>query len=221
MTQHRIDRRHFVGTMALAALATGGVSLADAADRPADATGPDDWDHSWLKQLNTKHRAFFDTRSYSTEIFGYPSRFRAAMLDGYGARERDIRIVVGLHGTAWAAALDDAHWASLEVGAFASIDDPVTKARSVRNTVRTGAPGQAAGATTLEGAQAMGVIVLVCNNTLRRVSREMAARKEGATAESVYAELRAGILPNVVVVPAMIAAVGLAQERGASYVFAG
>lgn len=223
MTHDRIDRRSFVGTLALAgaAVAAGSVPAAAAGSRTLPDAPSADWDHSWLKKLSTKHRTIFDTRSYSTEIFGYPSRYRAAMIDGYGARESDIRIVVGLHGSAWPAALDDARWAALDVGNVASIDDPVTKARSLRNTVRTGATGQPAPATTLEGAQAQGVIVLVCNNTLRRVSRDMAARKEGGNAEAIYGELRAGVLPGVIVVPAMIAAIGLAQERGASYLFAG
>ena len=222
MTHHRLDRRQFVGTLAVAGAAlAGGSKMAHAEARPAiGPAGPTDWDHSWLKKLNTKHRAFFDTRTYTTDVFGYPARFRAAMIDGYGAKPGDIQIVVGLHGTAWAAAIDDARWASLGIGAHANIDDPLTKAKSVRNTIRTAPPEQTT-AATLESAQRDGAIVLVCNNTLRRNSRELAAKRDGASADAIYAELRAGVLPGVIVVPAMIAATGLAQERGASYLSAG
>jgi intracellular sulfur oxidation DsrE/DsrF family protein len=215
MTQHRIDRRHFVGSIALAgaALATGGASVAEATELRVPTGAPDEWDHAWLKQLNTKHRAFFDTRSYSSEIFGYPARYRAAMIDGYGAKAGDIRIIVGLHGAAWPVGIDDTRWASLGIGDFTGIADQAgTKA--TRNPMRTAAAGS--NANTLESAQQQGVIVLLCNNTLRRMARDLATRRN-STADAVYAELRSGVLPGVIVVPAMIAAVGLAQERGASY----
>ena len=51
-----------------------------------------------------------------------------------------------------------------------------------------------------------------------RVSRELAAKREGATADATYAELRRAILPGVTLVPAMVAAMALAQTKGASYI---
>ena len=39
--------------------------------------------------------------------------------------------------------------------------------------------------------------------------------------ERMRAELVHGLLPDVTVVPAMVVALGLAQERGCSYVYAG
>jgi hypothetical protein len=39
--------------------------------------------------------------------------------------------------------------------------------------------------------------------------------------DEVRAELKSGFLPGVIVVPAMVAAMAVAQSRGAGYVFAG
>ena len=52
----------------------------------------------------------------------------------------------------------------------------------------------------------------------------MIRRAIGETGRSyaeVRAELKAGFLPGVIVVPAMVAGMAMAQSRGAGYVFAG
>jgi len=55
---------------------------------------------------------------------------------------------------------------------------------------------------------------------LRFVTRTL-AKETGATYEATRAELVGGLLPGVTVVPAMVVALGLAQEHGCAYVYAG
>jgi hypothetical protein len=55
---------------------------------------------------------------------------------------------------------------------------------------------------------------------LRFVTRTLAGETR-ATYEATRTELIAGLLPDVTVVPAMVVALGLAQERGCAYVYAG
>ena len=68
--------------------------------------------------------------------------------------------------------------------------------------------------------QARGGKFIFCNNVLRFLTRTL-ARETGVSFEAMRAELIAGLLPNVTVVPAMVVALGMAQERGCAYVYAG
>jgi intracellular sulfur oxidation DsrE/DsrF family protein len=183
---------------------------------------PDEWDNRWLDGLTRKHRTFFDTKGWGGgEAFGYPKRYYDAMIDGYGAKPTDIQVVIGLHGTAWPLALNDAAWSAWQLGEIVMVNDPATQARALRNVMRSDEAGAPYALTSLAAWQKRGAAVLVCNNTMRRVSRELAAKREGRTADDVYAELRAAILPGVTLVPAMVAASALAQAKGASYIVSG
>jgi hypothetical protein len=56
----------------------------------------------------------------------------------------------------------------------------------------------------------------MCNNALQRVAARLAG-PAGLPVPDVYAELRAGLVPGVIVVPAHTMLVGLCQERGCTY----
>ena len=68
--------------------------------------------------------------------------------------------------------------------------------------------------------QARGAIVLLCNNVFRGVIRRAMSQTHASYADA-RKELTDGLLPGVKVVPAMVAAMAMAQSRGAGYVFAG
>jgi len=69
---------------------------------------------------------------------------------------------------------------------------------------------------TVEALQARGVIFWQCNNALRGLTRGLAAKMH-MPPETVRAELIAGLLPGVYLVPAHTMAIGLAQEHGCTY----
>lgn len=217
MTDH-LSRRQLLGGFALAgaALAAPGIALpAMATTRDRD---PADWDHSWLKKLKAKHRTFFDSPAWNGgDVFGYPGRYLDAMRDGYGAPAGDVQVVIGFHGATWPLAVDDERWNKYALGKVANINDPVTKAPALRNVARSDASGEPFAANSLAAMQKRGAIILVCNNTMRRAAGEIATA-QGGDAETVYKDLRAGVLPDVTVVPAMVAAIAMAQERGCSYI---
>jgi hypothetical protein len=56
----------------------------------------------------------------------------------------------------------------------------------------------------------------MCNNALQRVASRLADAVGRPVAE-VYAELRGGLNPGVILVPAHTMLLGLSQERGCSY----
>ena len=208
-----IPRRDFLGRVAL----TGAILAAPPLVHAEPA--PDEWDNRWLDGLTRKHRVIFDTKTWGGgEAYGYPKRYYDAMLDGYGAKPADIQVVIGLHGTAWPLALADAAWAAWALGEVVSMNEPGSQTRATRNLTRSDEAGAPYAQTSLVSWQKRGASILLCNNTLMRVSRELAAKREGATADATYAELRRAILPGVTLVPAMVAAMALAQTKGASYI---
>lgn len=73
---------------------------------------------------------------------------------------------------------------------------------------------------SIEALQERGVIFLLCNNSLKRLTGTLSQAGFGMP-ESIRAELLEGLLPGVEVVPAMVVALNLAQEEGLSYVYSG
>ena len=69
---------------------------------------------------------------------------------------------------------------------------------------------------TVRGLQARRVIFWQCNNALHGVAA-MVGEAVKRPAPEVYDELRAGLNPGVILVPAHTMLLGLCQERGCSY----
>ncbi len=65
-----------------------------------------------------------------------------------------------------------------------------------------------------------GSMFCVCDLALNFYSGQMAA-KTGQPAEAIYAEWKAGVLPDIQVVPSGVWALGMAQHKGCGYIFAG
>ncbi len=68
--------------------------------------------------------------------------------------------------------------------------------------------------------QRRGAQLFLCNNVFRGVIRRVMA-SSGRPYDEVRSELKAGLLPGVTLVPAMVAAMAMAQANGAAYVYAG
>jgi len=64
--------------------------------------------------------------------------------------------------------------------------------------------------------QARGVIFWQCNKALERISKDLSQKVRRPEAE-VYEELKAGLNPGVILIPAHAMLIGLAQERGCTY----
>jgi intracellular sulfur oxidation DsrE/DsrF family protein len=68
--------------------------------------------------------------------------------------------------------------------------------------------------------KARGALYCVCNLATKVFSGMIAARM-GLTADEVYKEMVAGLIPGVQLVPSGVWALGRAQENGTGYIFAG
>ncbi|HEX3928605.1 MAG TPA: hypothetical protein VHW65_11480 [Gemmatimonadales bacterium] len=197
-----IPRRRFLGGVALTgAVLALPVGVVSAAAVPAVAAGA--WDDHWLKQLKARHRVIFDCQTLSGDLVGYPGRYLDAMLDGYGAKPGDVQIVIGLSGKAWPAALDDQRWQKYSAaGRFA------------------GNGSRPVDAAAIAAFQKRGATFLVCDDALLQASQDLAAAGGAGEAATIHTDLRAGLLPAIVAVPAMSAAIALAQQHHCAYIAA-
>jgi len=64
--------------------------------------------------------------------------------------------------------------------------------------------------------QKMGSTFLFCNNALGLLVGQL-VQQSGATPAAVSADLKANLLPGVVLVPAMVIAIEKAQSKGIAY----
>jgi intracellular sulfur oxidation DsrE/DsrF family protein len=186
---------------------------------PAAKEGP--WDSSWLDQLTAKHKQIFDVSAYADGggLF-YAKNYFNAHRDAFGTTYPDVQAVLGIHGDAYPIVFTDAIWARYDFGRRVKAKDPRTGKPALRNVLWQPREGEEMYEYSVNALQPRGAKFILCNNVLRFITRTL-ARETRATYEATRTELIAGLLPNVTVVPAMVVALGLAQERGCSYVYAG
>lgn len=187
---------------------------------PTRDDGP--WDMTWLDRVDrARHKLVFDIGAYQNGSGLYYTRnYINGMRDGWGMEGPDVLPILGISGNAFPIIFNDAIWAKYGYGESSKTNDPRTGQPAIRNVFwhpRAGEPMAPWGVNVL---QDMGCQFLFCNNVFRGVIRGVMGRTSRPYPE-VRAELVAGMLPGVIVVPAMVAAMAIAQSRGAGYVFAG
>jgi intracellular sulfur oxidation DsrE/DsrF family protein len=220
------DRREFLGTLALGGVALAvGACATSATQAPAVTPGPvskdGPFDNSWLDQLTARHKQIFDIGSYQEGggLF-YAKNFFNAHRDAYNTVYPEVQAVLGIHGNAYPLVFSDAVWAKHGFGRREKIKDPRTGKWAVRNVFWQSREGEWMHEYSVNALQARGAKFIFCNNVMRFLTRTL-AKEAGVSYETMRAELVGGLLPGVTVVPAMVVALGLAQERGCAYVYAG
>lgn len=224
LTNDPTPRRGFLGRLALAAFLTPSLSRslgAEAVPPPASA-GPHNDD--WLDALKGKHRTVFDVETPKNgHVLVQGKDYLDNWQKAFDVPQHEVNLVIGVHGVGIPLVLNDALWSRFHLGEQYGIDDPATGARAVRN-VFTAANVQPKGPVTadetVEALQDRGVLFLVCMNTVRAATHKLVAAGMG-TSEQVQSAILGGILPRVVLVPAMVIAFTQMQERGIAYVYAG
>ena len=222
------ERREFLETLALSsvALAVGACATASSPSQaplpaapPAAKEGP--WDSSWLDQLTAKHKQIFDVSAYADGggLF-YAKNYFNAHRDAFGTSYPDVQAVLGIHGDAYPIVFQDAVWAKYDFGRRVKAKDPRTGKPALRNVLWQPREGEEMYEYSINALQPRGAKFILCNNVLRFVTRTLAGETR-STYDATRAELVAGLLPGVTVVPAMVVALGMAQERGCAYVYAG
>lgn len=227
---HDASRRDFLASLAATAATASLAGCAFPATAGASAgAAAEGFDDAWSARVRAaQHKAVFDAPEVSDGLaLTQAWIYRAGYRDALGVAARDAVPVVVLRHAAVVLAVDDALWAKHGIGALRTIDDPKTKKPAERNPwSRTPAgtpldadlvsllgPGTDA---TVEGVIRAGGVVLACNLALLRNAQRI-ARAKGGDVAAIHAELRAGVVPGVIVQPSGIYATARAQEAGAVF----
>lgn len=207
-----------VAGLVATAVAPGTGSAQGGSPRTPAAPGQE----SWLDRLDGQHGQIFDAPSLAGgKALQQVRNFLDAYRDAYGLGSDRIDAVVGAHGSAVPLVFQDRVWERFALGERFEVKDPRTGAGAQRNLFARREDGGAVPPdASLEALQERGVIFLLCNNSLKRLTATLSQAGFG-TQEAVRAELLEGLLPGVEVVPAMVVALNLAQEKGLSYVYSG
>lgn len=187
---------------------------------PTSQDGP--WDHSWLAKLATaKHKLVFDIGEYQDGSgLYYAKNYLNGMRDGWQAEAPNVVAILGISGDAYPIIFNDAMWAKYTLGETSKTTDLRTGQLATRNVWWQPRSTEPMGEFGVDVLQSRGAMVLFCNNVFRGVIRRVMSTTQRPYAD-VRAELKANMLPGVTVVPAIVAAMAMAQSSGAGYVFAG
>ena len=220
-------RRGFLGRLVAAVAGVAGLTvagvapgrlLAAGAGGTAGDTHPGD---EWMRELKGKHRTVFDMSAHRNgKPLAQAKNFLDAWRDAFATPERDVNLVIGIHGEAIPVVLNDALWARFKLGEQYEVMDATSKTAAVRNAfsaANASASGLLTAEQSVESLQKRGVRFLVCMNTIAGATRKLSAAGFGSPDE-VRAAIMGGLLPGVITVPAMVVALTQLQERGVRYV---
>ena len=212
------SRRSFLGVLSAIA-GTAVLRPAEARASAAYARRPhpptEEWDLSWLDQLKGKHKQVFDLGVPELKSVG---NYLRAFREVYRLEHPQVNAVVGIAYQAYPINAVDALWAKYELGARWKINDSATGKPATRNIFIEPPAGasEIVRETAVRALKSRGAIFWQCNNALNRVVDEL-SRDTMQSVDAVRAELVAGLLPGVKLVPAHTMLIGLAQEHGCTY----
>jgi intracellular sulfur oxidation DsrE/DsrF family protein len=225
-SEKRIARRSIV-----TALGTGAVALGTAAaSREASAASggwqpaleeQDDW-----MELPGRHRMVFDsmTPEGAGQALFFARNFLVENQGGYGLDPSQLGVVVIVRHRASMFGYDDAMWAKYgeTFSKVMNFTDPKTQRAPTRNLYDAQDYGRslANGGSTFSDLAGKGVHFAVCGRSTRGMARRLASSTNGS-AEEIYEEFAAHLVPNGHIVPAGIVTVNRAQERGYAFAYAG
>ncbi len=222
------DRRNFIGALATSAAAMGIGSLVTPFAAAADPTfnemvGEAD---AWFGKLKGKHKIVFDVPApHEIFPFAWPRVFLLTN-QATGTPEKENNVVVILRHSGIPYAFEDRIWEQYKFGEMFKVDDPKTKAPSVRNPFwkpQAGdykVPGIGNVDIGINQLQESGVMFGVCDMAMTVYSAAMAQGMSKDPAE-VKKDWMSGLLPGIQPMPSGVWAVGRAQEHGCAYCFVG
>ena len=206
------SRRTFVTALASAAGVAAIAAPGEAAQAALPVVAP--FDMAWLDQVRGVHKQVYDLGSFDLGEDNRPLRFCRNFLDTFRDAFKQehplINTAVGISGPAFPMNASDRLWAKYKLGERAKVMDPMTKQPSVRNIFLDGSD------ISIKAMQARGTVFWQCNVALGNVAQQLADQFKMPVAE-VRADLIAGFVPGVKLMPSHVLALALAQERGFTY----
>jgi len=225
-------RREFLGQMAVSALALAGTACAAPAVAMQTAPGASttapsggarqaqSWDDSWTTRLIAKHKAVFDSpdvEENTTLGLLQAQRYIQGMRDALNAGPNDVQTVLVVRHKSIPFAFNDAMWEKYKMGEEIKVkqgDAWATKNPGAHP--RTGNAASDRPQSNLDWLLAHGHFVLACDLATQGLATTF-AQKHNSTMQAVYQELKANLVPGVILQPNGIYAVLRAQEAGCAY----
>jgi intracellular sulfur oxidation DsrE/DsrF family protein len=174
----------------------------------------------WMRELTAKHRVAFDWSAHKNgKPLSQGKNYLDSWRDAFKVTEHDVNLLFGVHGDAIPVVLGDALWSRYKIGEQYDVVDGATKLPAVRNVfiaANAAAAGLVAPAESVESLQKRGARFLVCRNTVAGATKKLAAAGLGGSDE-IRAAILGGLLPGVILVPAMLVTLTQLQERGVKY----
>lgn len=169
---------------------------------------------AWMAELAGDHRVFIDssTQQGGGSAVWYASNILNAHEEAYEGSPSDYAMIVCFRHMSTPFGYGDAIWQKYG-SVFMRNADPAP----VANPMRT--PSAVNGQNSITTLIDKGVQFAVCGRATRRFSMAI-AQATNASADDVYAELAAGLLPNAHLVPAGVISVTRAQEYQYSLLYA-
>lgn len=221
-----VARRGFLERLGAAALALAATpAMAAAAGRhPGSQAGPD----AWIGGLTGTHKQFFDIPFHNNGVpllLAY--NFHNTYARAYGTKPGEVNAVISCYGAPGLPASipmgwNDGIWDRYRVSELIGLKDTSGGhlTRNVFYDPKAGDPVLMNGAAThasLKNVMAMGSTVLMCNNSLVGWCRYMEGQGRGKAAE-IEADIRANLIPGIILVPAMVIAINKGQAAGLTYI---
>lgn len=206
------------GTACAAPLAAAGLKSAPSGG--ASRTAP--FDDNWTRRVTAaKHKAVFDSPGVDDGLaLTHATFFMQGYREQLGAGGDDVVPVVVLRHAGTVIAMNDFLWEKYALGERAKVKDPVTGKDALRNPFlhvsKDDKDPLVSPEASLQGLIASGAVLLVCNKAAMRYAGQM-AQKFNRDPEEVRAEIRANIVPGVMLQPSGIYATLRAQDAGCAF----
>jgi hypothetical protein len=228
-------RREFLGQFAASAIVLAGAACASPINAGQATTAPTPtplpaappvavhWDDSWFARLTAKHKAVFDSPSIEDGLaVAQASGYIRGMRDAMAAGDTDVQTVVVMRHQAIPMVFNDAMWLKYELGKALKLKDYPSEKWATRNPFATALPSPNRPTSdrpqpTLGWLASHGHILLGCDLATRGYAGIIADRTK-QDSHLVYEELKANLVPGVILQPTGVYAVHRAQEAGCTYI---
>lgn len=209
---HRPTRRAFLGSVSALAGAATVIPVLGQHGLAAQAKGG--WDFTWLDRLTGKHKQVFELSA--PDRLHVINNWLKAWDEVFGLKHPDVNAVLGIASSAFPLNASTALYEAFPIGEMWNLTDPETGKPPVRNYFLDGPPAGPFVGSGVRSLQQRGAIFWQCNNALTGISGRLATAA-GRPQPEVYEQLKAGLNPGVVLVPAHTMLIGMSQERGCAY----
>lgn len=172
----------------------------------------------WLSRLTAPHRQLFDSPNSGggvplVHVMNYYDTYNKA----FATKDKDVNGVLTFYGATTFFGLSDAMWKKYQLGEFLGEKDASGTPYTVNPWRATPVIlGMSLPQASIESLHARGATFILCNNALGIFSG-LVAKARGLNADAVYADMKANILPQATLVPAMVIAIEQAQKAGITY----